>query len=50
MLAGRSVTLRQVREADLDALWDAHTDIGNRGAFLPLGVMSQTAFAPGAGS
>ncbi|WP_107772748.1 GNAT family N-acetyltransferase [Nocardioides sediminis] len=44
MLAGRSVTLRQVREVDLDALWDAHTDIGNRGAFFPLGVMSQTAF------
>ena len=44
MLAGNSVTLRPVREADLDALYDAHTDIRNRGAFFPLGVMSQPAF------
>ena len=44
MLAGQSVTLRPVREADLDALYDAHTDIRNRGAYFPLGVMSQTAF------
>ncbi|MBD8868454.1 GNAT family N-acetyltransferase [Nocardioides donggukensis] len=44
MLVGRSVTLRQVREADLDSLYDAHADIRNRGAFFPLGVMSETAF------
>ena len=44
MLVGGSVTLRQVREADLDALYDAHTNIRNRGAYFPLGVMSQTAF------
>ena len=44
MLAGQSVTLRPVREADLDALYDAHTNIQNRGAFFPLGVMSQTTF------
>lgn len=44
MLVGRSVTLRQVREADLDALYDAHADIRNRGAYFPLGVLSQTAF------
>lgn len=44
MLAGESVTLRPVREVDLDALYDAHTEIRNRGAFFPLGVMSQTAF------
>lgn len=44
MLAGRSLRLRQVREADLDALYDAHTDIRTRGAFFPLNVMSQTAF------
>lgn len=31
MLTGQSVTLRQVREADLDLLYDAHTDIRNRG-------------------
>ncbi len=44
MLAGRSVTLRQVREKDLDALYDAHTDISNRGALFPIGVMAQPAF------
>lgn len=38
------MTLRPVREVDLDALYDAHTDIHNRGAYFPLGVMSQTAF------
>lgn len=44
MLAGALVTLRQVREADLDVLYDAHTNIRNRGAYFPLGVLSQTAF------
>ncbi len=44
MLAGESVTLRPVREADLDALYDAHTNIRNRGAYFPLGVMSEPAF------
>ena len=44
MLTGQSVTLRPVREADLDVLYDAHTNIRNRGAYFPLGVMSQTAF------
>jgi len=29
---------------DLDELYDAHTDIRHRGAYFPLGVMSQTAF------
>ena len=44
MLTGQLVTLRQVREADLDVLYDAHTNIRDRGAYFPLGVMSQTAF------
>ena len=44
MLTGRVVTLRQVREADLDVLYDAHTNIRSRGAYFPLGVMSQPAF------
>lgn len=44
MLAGESVTLRQVREADLDVLYGAHTNIRSRGAYFPLGVMSQPAF------
>ncbi len=44
MLTGQAVTLRQVHEADLDVLYEAHTNIRNRGAYFPLGVMSQTAF------
>jgi [ribosomal protein S5]-alanine N-acetyltransferase len=38
------VTLRQVREADLDWLYDAHTNISSRGPYFPLGVVSQSAF------
>lgn len=33
-----------MRQADLDAMWAAHTDIGNRGAFFPPGVMSESRF------
>ena len=44
MLQGRSIQLRPVREADLDALYAAHVDIANRGAFFPLGVMSEPDF------
>jgi len=44
MLKGRLITLRPVREADLDALYEAHTDIASRGGFFPLGVMSESAF------
>jgi RimJ/RimL family protein N-acetyltransferase len=44
MLRGRTVELRQVREADLDALYDAHANIAERGAHFPLGVMSEPAF------
>ena len=44
MLRGERITLRPVREADLDAMYSAHVDIGNRGAFFPLGVLSESAF------
>jgi ribosomal-protein-alanine N-acetyltransferase len=44
VLKGDRVTLRPVRESDLDSLWLLHTDIANRGPYFPLGVMSQTAF------
>ena len=44
MLKGELVTLRQVRESDVDAVWAFHADIANRGPYFPLGVMSQTAF------
>jgi [ribosomal protein S5]-alanine N-acetyltransferase len=44
MLEGRLVTLRPVREADLDRLYEAHTAIRTRGAWFPLGIMSESAF------
>lgn len=44
MLGGANVTLRPVREPDLDALYDAHVEIRSRGAFFPLGVMSESRF------
>ena len=44
MLDGRLVSLRPVREADLDYLYQAHTAIRTRGAWFPLGVLSEPAF------
>ena len=44
MLHGNSITLRPVRASDLDALYAAHVDILNRGAFFPLGVLSEPKF------
>jgi RimJ/RimL family protein N-acetyltransferase len=44
MLHGERITLRPVRAADLDALYEAHVDIRNRGSFFPLGVQSEPAF------
>ena len=44
MLRGKEITLRPVRQADVDAMYDAHADIANRGAFFPLGVLSESAF------
>ena len=44
MLRGKHVTLRPVRQADLDAMYEAHVDITSRGAFFPLGVMSESTF------
>lgn len=41
MLTGERVTLRPIREVDLSAFVAAHVDIGNRGAFFPLGVVSE---------
>ena len=42
MLHGERVHLRPIREADLDAFYEAHVDIRNRGAFFPLGVGSES--------
>lgn len=44
MLHGTRISLRQIRESDLDALYEAHADIRNRGEFFPLGVQSEPAF------
>jgi [ribosomal protein S5]-alanine N-acetyltransferase len=44
MLKGQSITLRPVREADLETLYAFHTDIDNRGAFFPRGIASQINF------
>ena len=44
MLNGSRISLRLTREGDLDELYEAHTNIGNRGAFFPRGVMSEPAF------
>ena len=42
MLIGERVQLRPVREADLPAFISAHQDIRNRGAYFPLGVVSES--------
>jgi RimJ/RimL family protein N-acetyltransferase len=42
VLIGERVTLRPIREVDLPAFIDAHVDIRNRGAFFPLGVLSES--------
>ncbi len=44
MLKGKNITLRTIRESDLDFLYAAHVDIDNRGTFYPLGVMSEPKF------
>ncbi len=44
MLEGSTVSLRPVRAADLDALWEAHIDLRSRGDHFPLGVLSESAF------
>ena len=41
MLSGERVSLRPIREADLAAFIAAHIDIRNRGAYFPLGVLSE---------
>ena len=44
MLNGSRISLRPTRETDLDELYEAHINIGNRGAFFPKGVQSEPAF------
>jgi [ribosomal protein S5]-alanine N-acetyltransferase len=44
MLRGTSVTLRPVREADLEEVYAHHVDIANRGEYFPRGIHSQPTF------
>ncbi|WP_022888724.1 GNAT family N-acetyltransferase [Agromyces italicus] len=42
MLSGELVTLAPVREGELDAFCAAHVEIRTRGAYFPLGVVSES--------
>jgi len=44
MLKGEVVTLRPVRESDLDALREMDLDLDSRGDYWPLSIMSETAY------
>jgi ribosomal-protein-alanine N-acetyltransferase len=44
VLHGERVTLRPIREADLDTFWLLHADIANRGPYYPRGVLSEPTF------
>lgn len=44
MLRGESVHLRPVRQCDLQELYTRHVDVGNRGPFFPLGLLSESDF------
>jgi [ribosomal protein S5]-alanine N-acetyltransferase len=44
MLFGERITLRPVREADLEAMYAAYTDLRTRGPYFPLSVISEPAF------
>lgn len=44
MLKGDVIRLRTVRESDLAVLYEFHHDIRNRGAYFPIGVISEPVF------
>jgi ribosomal-protein-alanine N-acetyltransferase len=44
MLKGKSITLRPVRDTDIDQLYTYHLDIDNRGDYFPRGVLAQPTF------
>jgi [ribosomal protein S5]-alanine N-acetyltransferase len=44
MLQTESITLRPVREDELEELYARHADIGNRGEFFPVTVLSEREF------
>ena len=47
MLKGEVVTLRPVREADLDTLRELDLDLDSRGDYWPLGIMSEVEYRRG---
>jgi RimJ/RimL family protein N-acetyltransferase len=44
MLHGKVITLRPVRDTDLDSLYAFHVDVDNRGDYFPRGIMAQPKF------
>jgi RimJ/RimL family protein N-acetyltransferase len=44
MLKGENITLRPVREADLERLRELDLDLDSRGDYWPLSIMSETAY------
>ncbi len=44
MLNGETITLRPVRESDLDTLRELDLDLDSRGDYWPLSIMSETAY------
>lgn len=44
MLKGTQITLRPVRDADLEVLYAHHLDLDNRGDYFPRGVVAQPVF------
>lgn len=44
MIRGESITLRPMREADLDQMVGFHADIANRGRYFPLGVLAEPVY------
>jgi [ribosomal protein S5]-alanine N-acetyltransferase len=44
MLKGKFITLRPVRDTDLNQLYSFHIDIDNRGDYFPRGLLAQPAF------
>lgn len=44
MLKSKSITLRPIRDADLDQLYTYHIDIDNRGDYFPRGILAQPTF------
>jgi RimJ/RimL family protein N-acetyltransferase len=44
MIRGENVTLRTVRESDLDSLFSFLSDIANRGEFFPIMIPSEAIF------